>query len=172
MHKDTEYSSFQLAHQAGTAQTPADNSLCNSVHKREVANGSINQHKTPSTHPTTASFRQERETATPGDCHIAPHISETGSAGGPRVEQLCSSRTPAISTHLSEKYEVVEFKSLITPSLNDSSPTCVSPSSMQYPPHFALCEVICYIDLDSSFLYATAGDSRSMLKRLDRIQSS
>ena len=25
-----------------------------------------------------------------------------------------------------------------------ANPTCVSPSSMQFPPHFALCEVICY----------------------------
>ena len=104
----THPSSF--AHQAGTTQTPAESSLGNSAHKRGVANGSINQHKTPSTHPTTASFRQARETATPADCHIAPHLSETGSAGGPRVEQLCSSRAPAIGTHLSEKYEVVEFK--------------------------------------------------------------
>ena len=34
-----------------------------------------------------------------------------------------------------------------------ANPTCVSPSSMQFPPHFALCEVICSIDFDSSVMF-------------------
>ena len=36
---------------------------------------------------------------------------------------------------------------------DSTNPTCVSPSSMQFPPHFALCEVICSIDFDSSVMF-------------------
>ena len=104
----THPSSF--AHQAGRTQTPADSSLSNSVH-RGVANSSVDQHKTPSTHPITANIRHERETATPADGHIAPsngHASERDSVGVPQVER--ASRVPITGAHFSEKYEMVEFK--------------------------------------------------------------